>query len=68
MRFLTKWTPRDVQVRITKVVVAVPIERTGIRAIVRIATGDHQTRSPLFPILLYCWEEVIAPSRLIHDA
>lgn len=46
---LTKWAPEDVPVRIPSIVVAVPIERTIIRAVVDVAAGDDHGRAFLYP-------------------
>lgn len=48
---MTKWATADVPVRIPDTVVAVPIERASIRAVVHVTTRKHQSLASLYPIL-----------------
>ena len=52
MRLLTKWATADVPVRIPGRVVAVPVERARVRAVVHVTTrDDHRSRVPLSPYI-----------------
>lgn len=51
MRLLTKWATADVPVRVRSRVVAVPVERARVRAVVHVTTrDDHRSRVPLSPM------------------
>ena len=51
MRLLTKWATADVPVRVRSRVVAVPVERTRVSAVVHVTTrDDHRSRVPVSPM------------------